>query len=129
MPGNHRLVSSTPVTLTTTAETVVATSNGVSTVSDQDQVAITGWAQLTLGTGTTSVTPRIRRGTSVSGTLVGTGNPINGTAGQTIVESFLTEDTPGLVAGQQYVFTLQQTGATANGSALQSSIDVTFPTN
>lgn len=129
MPGSHGLASSVAVPVVTTAETIVATFPAVSTVSDQDQVSLVAWAQMTFGGSTTAVTARIRRGTALAGALVGAANPVNFTAGQTAVVSLLTTDVPGLVAGQQYVFTVQQTAANANGSVLQNRVDVMFPTN
>lgn len=125
---------SAPVTadtpLVTTAETVVATVVVPSVPRANVKVQIKGYAQLTTGTNTTAVTPRIRRGTDATGTLVGEANAeqVKAAAGSTEEFSIMVEDAPGEVANQSYVLTLAQTAASANGSALQGYIqaDVDF---
>lgn len=119
----------TNVTLTTTTETVIATLAGVATPSRDAIVRLKGWLQLTLGTLTTDVTLRIRRGTAITDTLVGEANAIAvPSAAGTIAEfNIAVQDTPGEVAGQSYVLTAEQTGATGNGTALQASIEASMP--
>lgn len=113
-------------TLTTTSETVVATLDAPSPNRAGVIVTVRGWAQLTSGTGTTAVTPRIRRGTTVSGDLVGEGNPVDVTAGDTADHSITTDDPPGEVSSLNYVLTLEQTGATADGTAVQASLSAEY---
>lgn len=115
-------------TLVTTAETVVATVSGVSTGRALN-VQVRGWAQLTTGTNTTAVTPRIRRGTTVSGTLIDEGNPITIGAAAGSTEDFdidVTDEGADL-ASASYVLTLEQTGASANGTCLQAGIEAYVP--
>lgn len=120
--------STTDVTLTTTTETVVATISGVNTPR-RTTVTIKGWAQLTSGTATTTVTVRIRRGTTITGTLVDEANAITiGAAAGTTEEYEITVQDENIdLAGGSYVLTLQQAAATGNGSCLQASIEVSFP--
>jgi hypothetical protein len=111
-------------TVTTTTETVLATVSGVSTDGPGQRVRVTGWAQVTPGTGTTSLTLRIRRGVDATGALVGEANAVAaavaaGSAREIDLEAI---DVLGDVAGQSYVLTIQQTAATANGTVLQSQI-------
>jgi hypothetical protein len=106
----------TNTTVVTTAETIVATTPAISTPSPDTPVTISGVLSMTYGTGTTAVTVQVRRGTTVSGTLVGEANAWNVTAGNTSEQTFSVKDTPGDVAGQSYVITVTQTGATANGT-------------
>jgi hypothetical protein len=118
--------SGTDVTLTTTAETAIISSDPVRLPVATGRVLVRAWAQLTLGTACTAVTPRIRRGVGVAGALVGEGNAeqIKTVAGST--EPFYLEAVEQR-AGEdavQYTFTLQQTGATGNGTALQYAIEV-----
>lgn len=113
-------------TLTTTAETVVATLNAPTPNRAGVVVTVRGWAQLTAGTGATAVTPRIRRGTTTSGDLVGEGNPVDATAGDTADNVITVNDSPGEVSSLSYVLTLEQTGATANGTALQASLSAEY---
>ncbi len=107
-------------TLVTTSETVVATVSGVGTYRPGEIVRLRGEAKLTTGTATTAVTPRVRRD-SVTGTVVNEANAITIGAAAGSTESFEVqcEDSfSGEVAGQTYVLTLEQTGASANGTAV-----------
>lgn len=114
--------------LVTVAETVVATLSGVST-GRAVNVQVRGWAQLTTGTNTTAVVPRIRRGTTISGTLIGEANPVTIGAAAGTTEDFEVDvvDTGADLAGASYVLTLQQVGATANGSCLQATVEAFIP--
>lgn len=114
----------TDTPLVTTAETVVATLSGVSTPRPGIKVVISGWCQVTTGTATTALTPRIRRGTAITDTLVGEANAdqVQAAAGSTENADIMVEDSPGEVAGQSYVLTIQQTAATGNGSCIQASL-------
>lgn len=113
-------------TLTTTSETVVATLDAPSPNRAGVVVTVRGWAQLTSGTGTTAVTARIRRGTTVGGDLVGEGNAVAATAGDTADHSISVDDTPGEVSSLSYVLTLEQTGASADGTAVQASLSAEY---
>lgn len=114
--------------LVTTAETVVATVSGVTT-GRAVNVQLRGWAQLTTGTNTTAVTPRIRRGTTIAGTLIGEGNPVTIGAAAGSTEDFEVDvvDSGADIASASYVLTLQQTAASANGSCLQAAIEAYVP--
>lgn len=112
--------------LVTVAETVVATIDGVTTPRAVN-VTLRGWAQLTTGAATTAVTPRIRRGTTIGGALIGEGNPINIGAAVTGDFELTVVDQAADVSGASYVLTLQQTAATGNGSCLQAAITANIP--
>lgn len=116
--------SGTDVTLTTTSETVIVSSGPATAPRQTINVCVFAWAQLTTGTGTTAVTPRIRRGTTTSGTLVGEANAeqVKAAAGSTEPLVVFTCEDRASVATVDYSLTLQQTGATANGTALQAGI-------
>jgi hypothetical protein len=118
--------TTTDVTLVTTAETVVITSDPARPTFATSRVLIIAWGQLTLGTSTTAVTPRIRRGTTTSGTLIGEANSeaIKTAAASTEPFFIMTTEQIGVVDNVQYVLTLAQTAASANGSCLQASIIV-----
>lgn len=112
------------VAITTTSEISVVSSPPVTLPRDTGSVCILAWVQLTTGTMTTTVTPRIRRETTTGGTLVGEANAvtIGAAAGQT--EQFyemVCEDRAN-VATVTYNFTVQQAAANADGSALQGGI-------
>lgn len=116
--------SATNVALVTTAETVIISSGPVTGPRPIVNVCIVAWAQLTTGTNTTTVTPRIRRGTAASGTLVGEANAetILAAAGSTEKYFFLACEDRADVATVDYSLTLEQAGASANGTALQAGI-------
>lgn len=118
--------SETDVTLTTTAETVVATVTGVSTSQAGQTVSIRGLANITLGTNTTAVVMRVRRD-SLTGTVVGEvqTEQIFSAAGSTEDhEIYREESNPGEFSGRTYVVTVSQTGATANGTVNNGSVEV-----
>lgn len=114
----------TDVVVTTTTETSVVASPSVTAPRDADDVCIFAWAQLTTGTMTTTVTPRIRQGTTTSGTLVGEANAETIKVAAAGTEPFFAMvcETRSNVAAVQYNFTLQQAAANANGAALQGGI-------
>jgi len=118
--------TTTNLTLTTTAETVIVSSGRVPVPSHTCLVHIRAWAQLTTGAGTTAVTPRIRRGTTATGTLVGEGNAetVKVTAGGTEPFKMETTEQRSNEESVEYSLTLEQTGATGNGTALQAAIEV-----
>jgi hypothetical protein len=118
----------TNVTLVTTAETVVATLTGVSTPR-KTNVTIEGWCQLTTGTNTTALTPRIRRGVDATGTLVGEANPvtIGAAAGGTEDVEIKVTDVGVDLSNATYVLTVVQTAASANGTSLLAGMSATWP--
>ena len=119
-------VSATDVTITTTTETVIISSGAVILPFNTALVLIKAWAQLTTGAATTTVTPRIRRGTAVGGALVGEANAITIGAVAGSNEQFLIMAMEGRSGEQsvEYSLTLQQAAATGNGTVLQAGIEV-----
>ena len=118
------VTTGTSVTLTTTTENVAVSSGPVKTPFQTHRVIIIGWAQVTTGAGTTALTPRIRRGTAITGTLVGEAN-----AEENKVVAAETEPVFIMVveerAGEEsveYSLTVQQADATGNGTIVQSGI-------
>jgi hypothetical protein len=112
------------VTLTTTSETVIVSSASACVPRPDAEVVVIAYAQLTTGTNTTAVTPRIRRGSTTSGTLVGEANAeiIKAAAGSIEPFYIMATETRSNVNAADYTLTLQQTGASANGSALFGAI-------
>ena len=114
------------VALATSVETVVCTLSGVDATPGGDQVVIQGNAVMNTGTGTTDVTLRIRRGADATGVEVGSYAEQVAGAGQEVTVEIQAEDSPGEVAGESYVLTVQQVGATANGTCSSSSLLATY---
>lgn len=113
--------------IVTTAETVLATVGKIDTPGPGMRVDLHGLVQLLVGTGTTGVTLRIRRGTDATGTLIGEANAETAgfTAGSTTAFVIDVVDTPGELAGASYVLTVVQTGASGNGTASQAELEAT----
>lgn len=118
--------SSVVVAPVTTAETVILVSNPVEVPTGAFMALIQASLSMTLGTGTTGVTLRIRRGALVTGTQVeGSGNITSGvTAGSNWLEQLQAVDTPLLGDQVQYCITYQAAGASANAASLSESIAV-----
>lgn len=125
MPSNTFIeYESANVTVTTTNETVVCTLSGVST-GRKATVNLEGWLQFTTGANTTALTARIRRGTTITGTLIceATAQEIAAAAGSEEEITINGED-PGVdLSGATYVLTIQATAASADGTALQSKLE------
>lgn len=113
-------VVTTDVPVVTTTETIAATVVVPSVPGNNRRVQLSGEVDLTTGTNTTAVTTRWRRGTAITDPVVGEANPSNivAAAGSTERMTQSAEDTPGDVANQTYILTVQQTAASANGSIL-----------
>ena len=113
-------------TIVTTAETVVATLSGVST-GRPSTVNLSGWVQVTTGGSTTALTPRIRRGTDITGTLVCEANAVElAAAAGSEEEISISGQDPGVnLSSGSYVLTLQATAAAANATALQARLTAT----
>ena len=112
-------------TITTTTELVVVTSNGINTGAPGARVMIRAYLNVTTGLGTTGLTVRVRRGTGITGTVVGTAEILTAAASTQYLLALTAVDSPGEVAQQQYVVTVQQAGATGNGTANDGGIDTT----
>ena len=114
----------TAVTLVTTTENVAIASGPVTAPRQSVNVCILAFAQLTTGTNTTAVVARIRRGTAITGTLVSEENEEIVKAAAGSIEPFFAmvcEDRAD-VATVEYALTLDQVGASANGSVIFSTI-------
>ena len=94
-------------------ETVVLITPPINEPIDNAQVLLFFSASLGVGAAVTSLTFRIRRGTTTAGTIIFLSPPIaTVVAGNNYLGSFWYFDFPGVVAGQQYCLTVVQTAAT-----------------
>lgn len=108
----------TGLAVVTTAETVVATLPSVSTDGPSRRIELLAEVDHAVGASSTGVTLRIRRGTDATGTVVGvvTNEGTLAAAGTYATYTIEAVDTPGEVAGQAYVATVADAGATGNGA-------------
>jgi len=120
---NH---SVTDVTISTTTETVVISSGPVSLPFQTCHIIVLAWCQLVSGTGTTDVTPRIRRGTTTAGALVGEANAevVKTAAGSREPFMIMVHEERAGEEAVEYCLTIQQTAATADGTVNQAAIIV-----
>lgn len=121
----RKAVATVDVTVVGTTETVVITKTNVSTQNPNARVRLFGWCVVTPGTDATSVILTVRRGTGITGTIVGeiaTQTLVAGAA-QQIMLDISVEDTPGEISGASYVMTVTQAGGVANGNCLTSALE------
>ena len=117
-------VNTAAVALVTTTEGVVVSSGPVTCPRQTCDIVVIAFAQLTTGADTTAVVPRIRRGTAITGTLISEEAEENVKAAAGSIEPFtsMAMEQRSNVATVEYSFTLDQVGATANGSNLYATI-------
>jgi len=117
----------TTTTITTTTETVLATMLPFNTLNPAGEGVVVSFdTMVTSGTGTTALVFRVRQGTTITGALVANAITVPVTAGGTLPIGFTVVDSSALALndqnGLQYVVTVQQTGATANGTCTAATI-------
>ena len=114
----------TALAVVTTTEIVCATTAPLAPPRPGIRARLRGLVQLDSGTGTDGVTIRIRRGTTITGTLVS--EQIEEETTALLAETWVVSavDTLGDVATVQYVVTIQQASASANGSVDNATIEV-----
>lgn len=114
-----------PLAVATTAETLVVVGNALSLQATNGKAVVEGFLTLTVGAGTTAVTLRLYRGTTTAGTLIGSAiaQAGNFAAGSPAGFNVAAVDVLSNVGGAQYCMSLQQTGASGNGSVTSAIID------
>lgn len=122
MANEYAMTIAGPVTLTLNTETVLATSASLAVNNPGGQgLNVNGFVEITPGTGATAFTVRVRRG-SLTGPVVGTTtNGATPAYAESIPYSFNDSTLTGNVV---YVLTVQQTGASGNGSCGPASLSV-----
>ena len=117
-----------PVSVPPATETVVLTGFAVTLPSDHAKAAIRGWLDITLGTATTGLTVSVFRGTTVTGTLVGTRSPdittVPALGSLRVQVEFV--DVLSNVGGAQYTMSVRTTGATDAGNVTAALLDTTL---
>jgi hypothetical protein len=111
-------------TVTTTAETLVAQVKEINTSGLQRNVAMLGIVNITVGTGGTSITLRVRR-ESVSGYVVGVATSHTVAAGSTYSLAIQAIDQPGEISRAVYVLTVTVAGATGNSTVNYAHLGAT----
>jgi hypothetical protein len=113
------------VTAVTTAgqtEKVIATLTGIAVDSTQKNVNIQGFVNITPGTAAVACIIKVRRGTTTSGTQVGTSENSIAVATDNLTIPYFVNDNPGPSDGATYVLTVTETSASADGTVNEASI-------
>jgi hypothetical protein len=108
-----------PITLVTTAETIVATVTPAltSNAPGGEGLSISGFINLLTGTGTTAVVIRVRKGSLVTDTVVDVAQTHTvGAAVSASIPFGALDGAATTLTAQNYVVTVQQTAASANGT-------------
>lgn len=114
----------TDLPIVTTTEIVAATLSGIN-VGAGGVVIVTGTAAVTLGTSTTGLTLRIRRGTAITDPVVGeayVGSDPVATLASVIRSITAVDAITAELANASYVLTVQQVAAGANGTVLTAAV-------
>lgn len=116
--------STADVTITTNTERVIITAPSIAVPRQTVFAMVIGWAQLLIGTDTTHVVPRIRRGTAITDTLIGeaTAEEIKTAVGDREPFYIMVGEELSAAASVQYSFTLHQTAGSGNGTVAQAAI-------
>ena len=116
--------STTNVTITTTTERVIIAAPAIAVVRPTVFAMIMAWGQLLIGTDCTHVIPRIRRGTGITDTLIGeaTSEEIKTAVADREPFFIMVGEELSNAASVEYLFSLQQTAASANGTVDQAAI-------
>ncbi len=113
-------------TITTTTELSGVTSSLVVATTPVEHVLVIGYLTVALGAGTTTGTVRIRRGSGITGTVVGNPQARTVTASTTVTLVAMVSEDQILLGEIQYTVSMQQGAATANGTIQEAVIVVLF---
>jgi hypothetical protein len=119
VPNLHVNEATGPISLVTTTETIVATVTPALTINAPggEGLSISGFINVLTGTGTTAVVTRVRKGSLVTDTLIDVAQTHTIGAAVSASIPFGALDGAGASAtAQNYVVTMQQTAASANGT-------------
>lgn len=108
------------------SETVVCSLAGVTTRDDSGVVLLDGYVNFAAGTSAVGCQLTIRRGADTAGHVVKQTNDISVGASNGYAFAVRGYDTPGEVAGQEYVLTMTVTGATAASGIAAVSLSATY---
>lgn len=118
------VINTSPQTITTTTETVVATLSGLNSSGPGVPISLVGFCVFVVQAATTATNLRLRVG-SVTGALVGVAQPISSLAGDVTGAdgSVAGVYTPsGELSGATFVLTVQATAAGANWNVTLASL-------
>jgi hypothetical protein len=114
-----------PIAIPTTTETLVLTSNDVTTPNPNGKAVVRATVEMTVGAGTTGITLTVYSGSQLGGRIVGQKIPDAGdfTPGNNATFQCEFIDPFSNTSDVQYCVSVTQTGATGNGNVLSALID------
>jgi hypothetical protein len=126
--GDDVQVPAGPVTVVTTAETLVVIGQPVTMPTASGKYVVRGWMDLTVGAGTTAITVAVYRGAAIGGVVIGQKNAEAGDFTPGSIAHFEAEfiDPQQNVSQSQYCISVTQTGATGNGTVQNALIETTL---
>jgi hypothetical protein len=116
LPRTNAQQVTAAVSIVGTTETLVVNSQSLPVPLISQFALIFAFFQLTVGAGQTTVTPRIRRGVGITGTLVGVASALTAIAANLMGGDVMAVDTLTSQDSAQYSLTLQQAGGAGSGS-------------
>ena len=116
--------SSVDVIITTTTERVIIVAPTIAVPRQTVFAMIFAWAQVLIGTSTTHLTPRVRRGTAIAAPLIGEANAeeIKTAAADREPCYIMVGEELSDAASVEYSFTIEQTAAAGDGTVAQAAI-------
>lgn len=112
----------TSQTVTSTTETIIATGPKLYTPKDVWQCVLSWFVEATAGATQTSAIFRIRKGTTLSGSVIGNPQAIAMSGGTIISFGGMEVDTGSSTDYTQYVLTVQQAGGAGNMTVSEASL-------
>lgn len=109
-------------TITTTAETTAVTGNFLNPPFQNAKAMVTASVQLTIGAGTTSLSLRLHRNPNAENQPIMTLGGNSATAGNSVTLSVTASDIIPDGRPVQYALTVQQAGATGNGTIFYGNV-------
>ncbi len=116
------LAAGTPITITTTTETLIAYSNRNVCNLQTVRSIVKGWLAITTGTGVTALVLQFRRGNGITGASIFS-QSIAAAASTSMQHTIKFAESLNNIEYADYSFTVTQTGATGNGSITNGLIE------
>jgi hypothetical protein len=116
--------TSSAATILPTTELALVTTNPIPLDFPNCAFACKGWFQMTTAADATGVRIAVRRGSGITGSLVGLQTVFTNAAAVVRELNIVVKDQVNQVGEQQYTLTVLQSGGAANGALIQAGLEV-----